>query len=145
VVIIDIKLPDASGFQLAERIRERYGMSNPLLVAISAVYNKGPDRILSNIVGFDHHLTKPVTFDALLHIIEPLTRPGFPESLRRRAMDNTQELVSRAAELVGREKLAQQLDVPQALLQQWIDGAAKMPDRKLFALAAILVKVAERK
>ncbi len=67
------------------------------------------------------------------------------EALARRMSDDTRELVSRAAKLVGLEELARQLDVPASLLQSWISGEAKMPDRKLFALAAILVKVAERK
>lgn len=145
VLIIDIKLPGPSGFELAERISERYGVRKPLLIAISGVYYKGPDRILSHIVGFDHHLTKPVTFDTLLEILEPVARPSSDEDRRRRAADDTQQLVSRVAELVGREQLAEQLSVPEALLDQWIRGEARMPERKLFALAAILVKVAEDK
>ena len=144
VLVIDIKLPGSSGFELAERIRERYGVRKPLLIAISGVYYKGPDKILSHIVGFDHHLTKPVAFDALLEILEPLAQAA-DERLKRRAADDTQQLVIRAAELVGREKLAEQLGVPEALLEQWIIGEAKMPERKLFVLAAVLVKVAEGK
>ena len=145
VVVVDIKLPDASGFEIAEQIRKQHGEARPLLIAISGVYRKEPDRILAEIVGFDHYLTKPFALDALLKLVEPLTRPMPRESLSRRAADDTQELVSRAANLVGVEELARQLDVPASLLQSWISGEAKMPDRKLFLLAAILVKVAERK
>jgi DNA-binding response OmpR family regulator len=145
VVIVDIKLPDASGFELAEQIRKQHGDARPLLIAISGVYKKEPDRILAEIVGFDHHLTKPFELDALLKLVEPLTRPIPHESLARRTADDTRELVSRATKLVGLEELARQLDVPASLLQMWAKGEAKMPDRKLFLLAAILVKVAERK
>lgn len=145
VVVVDIKLPDASGFEIAEQIRKQHGEARPLLIAISGVYKKAPDRILAEIVGFDHLLTKPFDFDALLKLLEPLTRLMPHEALARRTSDDTRELVSRAAKLVGLEELARQLDVPASLLQSWISGEAKMPDRKLFALAAILVKVAERK
>ena len=145
VVVVDIKLPDASGFDIAEQIRKRHGEARPLLIAISGVYKKEPDRILAQIVGFDHHLTKPFELDALLKLIEPLTRPMPLESLARRTADDTRELVSRATKLVGLEELARQLDVPASLLQLWINGEARIPDRKLFSLAAILVKVAEGK
>ena len=145
VVVVDIKLPDASGFEIAEQIRKQHGEGRPLLIAITGVYKKAPDRILAEIVGFDHLLTKPFEFDALLKLVEPLTRPMPHESLARRTADDTRELVSRATKLVGLEELARQLDVPASLLQLWINGEAKMPDRKLFLLAAILVKVAEGK
>ena len=145
VVVVDIKLPDASGFEIAEQIRKQHGEARPLLIAISGVYKKAPDRILAEIVGFDHLLTKPFEFDALLKLVEPLTRPMPHETLARRTADDTRELVSRATKLVGLEELARQLEVPASLLQSWINGEAKMPDRKLFVLAAILVKVAERK
>jgi DNA-binding response OmpR family regulator len=145
VVVVDIKLPDASGFEIAEQIRKQHGEARPLLIAISGVYKKAPDRILAEIVGFDHLITKPFEFDALLKLVEPLTRPLPQEGLARRTADDTRELVNRAAKLVGLEELARQLEVPASLIQSWIDGEAKMPDRKLFVLAAILVKVAERK
>jgi DNA-binding response OmpR family regulator len=145
VVVVDIKLPDASGFEIAEQIRKQHGEARPLLIAISGVYKKAPDRILAEIVGFDHLLTKPFEFDALLKLVEPLTRPMPDETSGRRKADDTRELVSRATKLLGLEELARQLDVPSSLVQSWINGEAKMPDRKLFGLAAILVKVAEGK
>ena len=89
VVVVDIKLPDASGFEIAEQIRKQHGEARPLLIAISGVYKKEPDRILAEIVGFDHHLTKPFEFDALLKLVEPLTRPMPDESPTRRTADDT--------------------------------------------------------
>lgn len=75
VMLLDIQLPDASGFEIAEKIRAHYGERKPLLIAISGVYNKGSDRILCELVGFDHHLTKPFAFDTLLRLIAPLALP----------------------------------------------------------------------
>ena len=70
VLILDIKLPDASGFELAEQIRRRYGGRCPQMIAISGVFKKDVDRILTEMVGFDHHLTKPFEFNQLLELIE---------------------------------------------------------------------------
>lgn len=75
VMLLDIQLPDVSGFTVAESISKQYGERKPLLIAISGVYNKGSDRILCELVGFDHHLTKPFSFDTVLRLIAPLSLP----------------------------------------------------------------------
>jgi hypothetical protein len=49
-----------------------------------------------------------------------------------------QELLQRAAELIGRDELAARLKVPTHLLDAWMGGQAAMPDRKLILLANIL-------
>jgi hypothetical protein len=46
-----------------------------------------------------------------------------------------QDLLRRAAKLVGPDNLAQALKVPQHLLEAWMEGHATMPARKLMALA----------
>lgn len=75
VMLLDIQLPDVSGFAVAESIRKQFGEHKPLLIAISGVYNRGSDRILCELVGFDHHLTKPFAFDTLLRLIAPVALP----------------------------------------------------------------------
>ena len=52
--------------------------------------------------------------------------------------ETKQELLKRAAELVGREELAARLNVPVTLLDVWMRGLATMPDRKLLPLADLL-------
>jgi len=56
------------------------------------------------------------------------------------AMPDTtkQELLRKAALLMGREQLAASLKVPVPLLDAWISGHAAMPDRQLIILADIL-------
>ncbi len=49
-----------------------------------------------------------------------------------------QHLLRKAAGLMGKEELAERLDVSQSLLEKWIDGDAVMPDRKLLKLANVL-------
>ena len=77
VVLIDIALPDGSGYAIAEDIRRRCGARQPLLIAVTGVYNRPPHDRLSRIVGCDHFLTKPFEIGELLQLIEPLTlKPG---------------------------------------------------------------------
>jgi len=52
-----------------------------------------------------------------------------------------QDLVRRAAKLVGADKLAQALKVPQHLLEAWMDGHATVPARKLVALADYMEEI----
>ena len=52
-----------------------------------------------------------------------------------------QDLLRRAAKLVGADKLAQALKVPQHLLEAWMDGHATVPARKLVALADYMEEI----
>ena len=52
-----------------------------------------------------------------------------------------QRLLGGAAELLGREDLAQCLGVSAGVLDAWISGRASMPDGKLMVLADTLAKV----
>jgi DNA-binding response OmpR family regulator len=70
VVLLDIGLPDASGYQIARELRRRFGeeAEKPLLVAVTA-WNKGSDKVLAQIAGFDYHLGKPYDPNHLLSIL----------------------------------------------------------------------------
>jgi DNA-binding response OmpR family regulator len=74
VVLLDIALPELSGWEVARGIRERLG-NRPTLIGISGEYRHGVDRILSEVVGFDHYLVKPYDPRALLALLEPLRSP----------------------------------------------------------------------
>ena len=75
-VLLDIAMPGMSGYEAARKINERYGERKPLLIAISGVYKQGSDRVLSKIVGFDHHLVKPCEWSDVLRLLEPLRNPS---------------------------------------------------------------------
>jgi PAS domain S-box-containing protein len=67
IVLLDIGLPKLYGYDAARRIREARG-KDVLLVAITG-WGQEEDRRRAYEAGFDHHLTKPVSFEALLRII----------------------------------------------------------------------------
>ena len=75
VVVLDINLPELSGWQLASTIRARRTMKQPLLIGISGVFTKGGDRVLAEINGFDHYLVKPYAPEDLLKLLAPLRLP----------------------------------------------------------------------
>jgi DNA-binding response OmpR family regulator len=74
-VLLDIALPDLSGWEVARRIRQRNTGKGPMLIGLSGEYKQGADRILSEIIGFDHYVLKPYDIYALLGLLAPLTLP----------------------------------------------------------------------
>lgn len=76
VVLLDIAMPEKSGWEVARTIRERRGAERPIIIGISGEYVKGPDRILAQILGFHHYLVKPYAPADLLALLAPLTDPG---------------------------------------------------------------------
>lgn len=74
-VLLDIALPDLSGWEVARRIRSRATDKGPMLIGLSGEYKQGADRILSEIIGFDHYVLKPYEINALLGLLGPLTLP----------------------------------------------------------------------
>lgn len=88
VVLLDIAMPGLSGWEVARQIRERLGR-RPLLIGLSGEYKQDVDKILSEIVGFDHYLVKPYAPAQLLKLLEPLRVVPLPKpkraATRRRA------------------------------------------------------------
>ena len=68
-VVLDIAMPDMSGYEIAKEIRKRYGVITPLLIAITGRYKQASDKMLGQIVGFDHYLTKPCDPGMLLSLL----------------------------------------------------------------------------
>jgi CheY-like chemotaxis protein len=61
-------MPGLSGFELAARVRERPWGSQVTLIAITG-WGQAEDRRRSLEAGFDHHLTKPIEFEALRELL----------------------------------------------------------------------------
>ena len=74
VLLLYIALPELSGWEVAREIKARH-RKHPLIVGISGEYKSRSDAILSEIIGFDHYLTKPYAIDDLVALIAPLRFP----------------------------------------------------------------------
>ena len=64
VVLLDIGLPDMTGYELAGRLRQLPGGSAMTLIATTG-WGQQKDRERAFDAGFDHHLTKPIDFEVL--------------------------------------------------------------------------------
>ena len=72
-LLLDIGLPQQSGYEIVRALRERYGSARPVIVAITGRGGLA-DRQLAEMVGFDHHFTKPFEPKELLAALSSLVR-----------------------------------------------------------------------
>src|SRR5687768_15504313 len=79
VLVLDIAMPDLSGWEVARTIRTHPDGKRRLLIGISGEYKASVDKLLSTVVGFDHYLLKPCHPNALVALIEPLRLPAAGE------------------------------------------------------------------
>ncbi|HEX3099047.1 MAG TPA: ATP-binding protein, partial [Usitatibacter sp.] len=75
VALIDIGLPDFSGYELAQRLRALRGADAPRLVAVTG-YGLEADRTRARDAGFDRHFVKPLDFAQLEALLAGLEAPG---------------------------------------------------------------------
>jgi signal transduction histidine kinase/ActR/RegA family two-component response regulator len=68
VFILDIGLPDMSGYELASRLREDPAFRHALLVAVTG-YGQGEDKKRAVEAGFDYHFAKPTDPEVILGIL----------------------------------------------------------------------------
>lgn len=70
-ILLDITMPLLNGYEVAQTLRERYGESCPMLVAVTA-YSRDADRRRAEVAGFDHYFPKPYDTKALLELLATL-------------------------------------------------------------------------
>jgi DNA-binding response OmpR family regulator len=68
VCLVDIGLPDRSGYDIAQDMNRLLGEARPKLIAVTA-WIKSSDRILAKLAGFDRHVGKPYDPNALLALV----------------------------------------------------------------------------
>ncbi|HTV78338.1 MAG TPA: PAS domain S-box protein [Steroidobacteraceae bacterium] len=71
VMLLDIGLPDMSGYEVARRIRATNWGSRTDLIAVTG-WGQEADRERAFRAGFDHHLTKPISTDSLETLLQSL-------------------------------------------------------------------------
>ncbi|MFO0891802.1 MAG: response regulator [Isosphaeraceae bacterium] len=68
VVLLDIGLPGMDGYEVVRRLRAEDCCRDSLIIAVSG-YGHPEDVRRSKAAGFDHHLIKPVDYDALMTLL----------------------------------------------------------------------------
>ena len=70
-VLMDVRMPVMDGYEAVGRIREIPGYQDMPVIALSAgVLKREVEQAIE--AGFDHYLSKPIDFDALLHLLDDL-------------------------------------------------------------------------
>ncbi|WP_157691686.1 PAS domain-containing hybrid sensor histidine kinase/response regulator [Noviherbaspirillum autotrophicum] len=75
IAFLDIGLPDISGLDVARQLRREQALQRSRLVALTG-WDSEKDRADCKEAGFDFHLTKPVTIDAIKGILPDLKMPS---------------------------------------------------------------------
>jgi DNA-binding response OmpR family regulator len=82
LVILDVRLPDGSGFDICRRMRQM-GLRQPVLIL--TVQNDEVDKVLGLEMGADDYLTKPYSLRELYSRIRALLRRAYGELAARDA------------------------------------------------------------
>jgi CheY-like chemotaxis protein len=67
VVLLDIGLPSMNGYEVAKKLRAEDCCKDALIIAVTG-YGQEEDRSRSQEAGFDHHLVKPIDYNALVSL-----------------------------------------------------------------------------
>src|SRR5258706_15003428 len=65
MLLVDVGITGMTGYAIARALRQRYGSALPTLIAASAG-NDPTERLLAELAGFEHHLSKPYEAESLL-------------------------------------------------------------------------------
>jgi DNA-binding response OmpR family regulator len=71
-VLIDLRLLDLNGWEVARRIRKSRGPDRPLLIAMSGQYTVNSQSVLGQLAGFERFLAKPCALDDVLAALAPV-------------------------------------------------------------------------
>jgi CheY-like chemotaxis protein len=71
VALLDLVMPDRSGFDVAEELKRRYRAECPVLIAITA-HDNAQSKERAGLVGFHHFVAKPYDPKTLLRLIGSL-------------------------------------------------------------------------
>ena len=69
MALLDIRMPNMTGYDVARRMRAAPWGKDLLLVAVTGL-GQVADKRAAEEAGFDHHLSKPFTLDALKPLFE---------------------------------------------------------------------------
>jgi len=91
LVVLDVVMPDLSGYEVCRQLRELYGPSLPI-VFVSGERGESADRVAGILLGADDYLSKPFAADELLARIYSLVRRLFAGPRENRAALTRREL-----------------------------------------------------
>jgi CheY-like chemotaxis protein len=73
VALLDLEMPDFSGFRVAQELSRGSGGVRPVLVAVTAC-TEAEARQMAQVSGFEHFVSKPYNHQAMLKLLASLPR-----------------------------------------------------------------------
>jgi two-component system, OmpR family, response regulator len=74
LVLLDVMLPDADGFEVVRRLREREGPGGPVAVLFLTARGRQADKVTGLSLGADDYVTKPFDLEELIARIRAILR-----------------------------------------------------------------------
>jgi DNA-binding NarL/FixJ family response regulator len=110
LVIVDVCLPDLSGYEVCRQIKERFGEGLPVLM-VSGHRTESFDRVAGLLIGADDYLAKPFAADELLARVRGLVRrsPTLAPSLASKLTGREMEVLQLLAMGLEQDDIARRL------------------------------------
>jgi DNA-binding NarL/FixJ family response regulator len=110
LVILDVCLPDLSGYEVCRQLKDRFGDGLPVMF-VSGVRTESFDRVAGLLIGADDYLGKPFAADELLARVRRLIRQtaSIAPSLASKLTPRELEVLRLLANGRGQDEIAQQL------------------------------------
>lgn len=93
LVLLDVMLPDASGFDLCKKIKEDPELTGPYVILISGMETSSGSKIKGLEIGADGYIVRPVSGHELLARIQAILRVKITETALRKSMERYQTLI----------------------------------------------------
>ncbi len=93
LVLLDVMLPDASGFDICKKIKEDPELTGPYVILISGMETSSGSKIKGLEIGADGYIVRPVSGHELLARIQAILRVKITETALRKSMERYQTLI----------------------------------------------------
>jgi DNA-binding NarL/FixJ family response regulator len=110
LVILDVCLPDLSGYEICRQLKDRFGDGLAVLF-VSGIRTESFDRVAGLLIGADDYLGKPFAADELLARVRRLLRhtASLAPSLAAKLTPRETEVLRLLANGRGQDEIAEQL------------------------------------
>jgi DNA-binding response OmpR family regulator len=111
LVVLDVRLPGISGYEVCSVLKRRHGDDLPVLF-LSGARTEPQDRVAGLLLGADDYVVKPFAVDELLaRIRNLLRRSGHASGRLGRLTAREREILTCLADGLGQKEVARQLAI----------------------------------
>jgi DNA-binding NarL/FixJ family response regulator len=122
LVVLDVSLPDMSGYTVCRQLRDRFGSELPIIF-VSGERTASHDRMAGLLIGADEYLSKPYPSDEFLFRVQRLVRRAAPATtpLPFALTTREHEILQLLAQGLSQKEMAQQLYLSPKTVNTYVD------------------------